>query len=436
MTGPVEITALFKAYSWQVEPWLCIDPLLLLTGSAGGGKSRLAAEKVHGFLKRYPEAMGVAIRKTRQSMTNSTVLFLEHEVIGDDKTVNHVSSKNRFEYANGSILAYGGMADEEQREQIRSIGLAGGLDIAWMEEANKFTEDDLNELRARMRGRAAPWTQIILSTNPDAPSHWIYRRLILGGEAKVFYSSAIDNPANPPEYIDALKSLTGVLGQRLRDGKWIQAEGAIYDGFDPALHLVDRFAIPDDWRRFRTVDFGYTNPFVCQWWAVDPDGRLWMYREIYHTQRLVEDCAKQIVELSQGERIEATICDHDAEDRATLQKYGVPTGAARKDVSPGIQAVAGRLRKAGDGKPRLFILRGSLVEVDRALERTRRPTCTEEEFAAYVYQQTKEGKPMKEEPLKENDHGMDAMRYGVMYLERRYAPTAYVSAKKPQERAA
>jgi uncharacterized membrane protein len=56
------------------------------------------------------------------------------------------------------------------------------------------------------------------------------------------------------------------------------------------------------------------------------------------------------VALSQGEAIEATVADHDAEDRATLERYGVYTQPATKDVSPGIQAVQARLRRAGDGK--------------------------------------------------------------------------------------
>lgn len=87
------------------------------------------------------------LRKNRTAMTNSTVLFMDCTVIGNDADVTHLSSKHRFEYRNGSILAYGGMADDEQREQIRSIGAAGGLDIAWMEEANAFSEDDYNKLQ-------------------------------------------------------------------------------------------------------------------------------------------------------------------------------------------------------------------------------------------------------------------------------------------------
>src|SRR3546814_17004871 len=65
--------------------------------------------------------------------------------------------------------------------------------------------------------------------------------------------------------------LTGVQRQRLLDGRWVAAEGIIWPEFDPAVHLVDRFDIPDDWTRYWTVDFGYIHTFVAQWWAVDPD---------------------------------------------------------------------------------------------------------------------------------------------------------------------
>lgn len=407
----------YDPLDWQLPFLLDKSPILLSTGSAGGGKSRAAAEKVHAYLKKYPNAMAVALRKTRESMTNSTVLFMERTIIGRDPQVKHIRSKNRFEYANGSMLAYGGMKNEEQREQIRSIGGQGAVDLVWMEEANKFTEDDYNEVLARMRGIAAPWRQVVLTTNPDTPTHWINTRLIQGGEAKVYYSGALDNPYNPPEYIDTLNKLTGVLHQRLVKGLWVQAEGAVYDEWDPSIHAIEPFEIPGDWRRIRAVDFGYTNPFTCQWWAIDNEGRMYLYREVYMSGRLVEDHTRQINELSQGEKIEATVADHDAEDRATMHRYGVYTVPALKDVSPGIQAVQTRLRVADDGKPRLFVVRGALVETDTKLEGEKRPTCTEAEFPGYVWPKTAEGKPVKEVPVKVDDHGLDALRYAVMYLD-------------------
>lgn len=415
---------MYRPLPWQTAPWKNKSSVLLLTGSAGGGKSRLAAEKVHGFLKKYSGATGLMLRKHRNSMSNSTVLFMERTVIGADPTVRHVGSKYRFEYANGSVLAYGGMADDEQREQIRSIGAAGGVDIIWMEEANRFSEDDYNEALGRLRGTVAGWRQIILTTNPDAPTHWIKQRLIDSGQAAVYYSRAVDNPHNPAEYLDTLQSLTGTLGKRLAMGLWVQAEGAVYDNFDDSAHVVAPFAVPADWRRIRVVDFGYTNPFVCLWIAIDPEGRMYLYREIYMTRRTVDQHVEQIKALSvmcneRGEtvpeRIEATICDHDAEDRATLAAHGIYNQPAIKDVSRGIQKVSQRLSKAGDGKPRLYVMRGALVETDVSLKAQGKPTSTLEEMPGYAWAKTSDGKPAKEEPLKVNDHGMDALRYGVMY---------------------
>lgn len=372
---------------------------------------------MHGFLKKYPGATGLILRKHRNAMSNSTVLFLERTIIGGDPTVRHVASKYRFEYSNASVLTYGGMADDEQREQIRSIGAAGGVDIIWMEEANRFTEDDFNEALGRLRGTAAGWRQIILTTNPDTPTHWIKQRLMDGGEAVTYFSAARDNRYNPSEYLTTLDSLTGVLGKRLAQGLWVQAEGAVYDTFDDSLHVIEPFAIPTEWRRIRVIDFGYTNPFVCQWWAVDPDGRMYLYREIYMSKRTVTVHVAQIKELSGGESIEATICDHDAEDRATLASAGVFNQPAIKDVSRGIQRVSQRLAKAGDGRPRLFLVKGALVEVDASLSARQAPTSTLEEFPGYAWAKTADGKPIREEPIKTNDHGMDTMRYACMYVD-------------------
>lgn len=416
----------YNPLPWQVPAWRSKAPILLLTGSAGGGKSRVAAEKVHGFLLRYPRAQGLMIRKTRESMVNSTVLFFERGIVGRTALCRHVPSKHRFEYANGSILTYGGMKDDEQREQLRSVGLAGGVDIAWCEEASELSRADFDELLARIRGNAAGWRQVILTTNPDADTHWINRDLIVGGGAEVIFSQAADNSHNPGDYAATLNRLTGIRRDRLRDGKWVAAEGLVWDGYDPALHLTERFNVPAEWRRIRSIDFGYTNPFVCQWWAIDPDGRAYMYRELYRTQRIVEDHAKRITELSKGERIEASVADHDAEDRATLQRHGIPTVPARKEISPGVQAVENRLRAQGDGKPRVFFMRDCLVDRDRALESAHLPTCTAEELTAYAWPKASDGKPLKEQPVKANDHGCDALRYAVMYLDAtiRWRPAA------------
>jgi phage terminase large subunit len=355
--------------------------------------------------------------KAREWAGRSIVPFYNQTEVGNDPNVRYNKSEGAFHYANGSTVYSGGMLDDKQRESVRSIGGAGGLDGAWFEEANAFSRQDFEEIIGRIRHTAADWQQIILTTNPDAASHWIYKDLIQAGGASVYYSGAKDNPHNAPAYLAGLAKLTGVLAQRLVHGKWVQAEGAVYDEYDPAIHVIDAADCPPFQRRIRTVDFGFTNPFTCQWWGLDADDRMYLYRELYVTRQLVEDLAGQIITLTGAEAIEATVADHDAEDRATLARHGIDTNKAIKDVSPGIQAVAQRLKVQPDGKPRLFLVRGALVELDSLLESAKRPICTQDEFPAYSWPKGQDGKAIKEAPVKIDDHGMDALRYAVMHID-------------------
>jgi phage terminase large subunit len=146
---------------------------------------------------------------------------------------------------------------------------------------------------------------------------------------------------------------------------------------------------------------------------------LHLVREIYQTKRLVEDHARDILRLVapggkwSEPRPRAIICDHDAEDRATLERHlGMSTIAARKSVSDGIQAVQTRLKVAGDGRPRLVVMRDAVARRDPELVEAKKPTCVIDEFPGYVWA-VKPGGSLKEEPLKENDHSMDALRYVV-----------------------
>ena len=419
--------AAFTPLPWQNPatggPWRDRSPVMLIAGGAGSGKSAFAAEKIHALCLAYPGSMGLIVRKMRESMQNSTLLFFESEVLRGDPSVRHLKSAHHFEYSNGSILAYGGMKDEAQRQAIRSIGTKGGVDWAWMEEANAFTQADFDELKLRMRGRVAPWTQIILTTNPDSATHWINQNLIHGKQASYYSPKPEDNPTLTPEYLASLRGLTGVVRDRMCLGKWVQAEGVIFPEFDRQIHVIDPFTIPREWRRIRVIDFGFVHPFCCQWWAISPDGNMYLYREIYKTRVIVSEHAERIKALSKGESIEATICDHDAEDRATLEKHGICTTTAYKDVTRGLQAVRARLNVLTDragaivsGLHRLHLFCDALVEEDPELKRQRRPTCTAQEWERYVWASKSQG--LKEQPVKEMDEGMDCTRYAVAYVDK------------------
>jgi len=140
---------------------------MLLTGSAGGGKSTLAAEKVHAFCLRYPGAVAIGLRKKREYASKSVVYALR-TAQGDDPNVTWRPSDQMFHYANGSKIFIAGMGDDNQRQALRSINGDGSADIIWGEEANALTEDDHNELMARLRGTSAPWRDHILDQSRRA----------------------------------------------------------------------------------------------------------------------------------------------------------------------------------------------------------------------------------------------------------------------------
>lgn len=409
MLDSVDVYAPFRPLPWQLAPWRDKSFVLLLTGSAGGGKSRFAMEKLHAFCKKYDGATALMVRKTRESMTNSTVLQFCTEVVGHDPDVEHIESKHRFEYRNGSILAYGGMKDEYQREQVRGIGQRGGLDICWMEEANKFSEADYQELIGRMRGRAAPWRQLILTTNPDGPSHWINMRLIIAREAHVYYSRAVDNPANPPEYLESLKLLTGIQKDRLVDGKWTQAEGQVYDNFDPDRNVTELSERVADHDLLWACDDGYSagdgpgtlsyHPRVILFAQYDGRGGVNVFDERYATGEASYDTTIDAALAMHGLPLIAYVDSSAAMLRGALTVRSVPNTGATHPVLEGIKNVRKLLCDANGV---------SLIRIH--------PRCKNliSEFVSYRYDDSVSGGDRK--PMKMNDHGLDCLRYLCWHL--------------------
>lgn len=404
------------------------DAEVLVSGPAGTGKSRACLEKLHRMALKYPNMRGLIVRKTFTSLSSSALDTWRKFVIKEALEVGDVVAYGggsleppQFRYTNGSAILMAGM---DKATRIMS----SEYDVIYVQEATELTIEDWEMLCTRLRNYKVPYQQIIADANPNTPTHWIKQRCDKG-TTKMLNSKHEENPTlfdadgnvtnGGREYIGKLDSLTGVRKERLRFGKWLSAEGTIYDEYDSTVHLIDRFDIPNEWTRYWAIDFGTQNPFVCQWWAEDHDGRLYLYREIYRTHITIDQHARDI--LSQvkvgGNWIEprprTIITDHDLGERMILEReLGLGTVAANKQVMNGIQAVQQRLRLQPDGKPRIFILRDSLVSRDNRLVDAKKPTCTQEEIVGYVWD-TGTGKAPKEQPLKQDDHGCDAMRYMV-----------------------
>lgn len=407
----------YKPLPWQLPVIKDKRRVLLLAGAAGGGKSRVAAEKIHLYLMKYPGATGLVLRKTYASMLNSTVLFLQNEIIGENSGVKHLGYQQRFQYPNGSILAYGGMANAQQREAIRGVGAKGGIDIAWLEEATQFVESDFNEVLFRLRGRAAPWRQVLLTTNPGGPFHWINSRLIVGGGAILYESKAADNIHNPDDYMDTMQRTTGVDRQRLLLGRWANAENQVYEMWERTTHVTEEadfvkgggevyWGVDDGYVGEIDADTGYfkqnSHPRVFLV-GQQRNGVMNIFAESYEVKMKQEEHIAKVLDLGYPTPEWAAVDSSSASLRGDVhdgqwgdRRWSIQTHGKPPRVDDSIREMRDWLLPDKNGVVRMRV----------------HPRCRN----LIMEMETYSRKPNTGEPAKEFDHGPDAARYLIWPL--------------------
>ena len=167
--------------------------------------------------------------------------------------------------------------------------------------------------------------------------------------------------------------------------------------------------------RLPAVGTTFTNPGVIHVYAVDGDGRMVLVYEVYQSRKLIGWWVEQAKALQAMYPLTAFHCD-PAEPAyiEQFQQANLPAVAATNDIRPGIDAVKERLKVAADGRPRLQLLRGARRETDSVLEFAKKPLGVLDEITAYVWPKGADGKPVKEVPVDDNNHGLDCLRYAVM----------------------
>ena len=414
-----------------------IEPSVLFSGSVGAGKTQGGVEKGLHFALTYPGSTGLISRKYFNTIKHTSMKSFEEAcpkeyIKSFSKAFNQ--PPNVCELINGSEVLFMGLDDPQK---------AGSLNLAWcfMDEMIEFTEEDYFMLESRLRQtvitgsdgieRELPIRQIFGATNPAYPAHWLYRLAFDDHMMEIFQSNSLENPFLPDDYIARLKRYKpdSIAYRRYVLGEWVGNEGTVYDTYDPDKHLIPSFEIPSDWRRYLGIDFGYSNPFSALWLAkhpfVDPDyncqcpapvhAGFYLYREIYMSNRTTDIHAQHILELTGDEKLDYVFADWAAGDRALLEKYGVYTIKADKEISAGIQSVYNLF-----SNDLIHIFDNALVEEDRILRegKIRRPVCLSEELLGYKYREPdiKNIRSFREEPQDKDNHGCDALRYIVHTL--------------------
>jgi len=432
-------------------------PEVLISGPAGTGKSRACLEKIYTICLKTPNVRALILRKTLASLGSTALVTWRRYVIAEALVTGDVvyyggsrEEPAQYRFKNGSTVVIGGL-DKPTRI------MSAEYDIIYIQEATEVTLDDLEMVKTRLRNWTISYQQLIMDCNPAGDKHWLKLRCN-DGYTRLIESRHEDNPMlfnedgslteKGVDYIEnILDKLTGVRYKRLRLGLWVSAEGIVYEEFDPYMHILPRtyvdedgdevtFEIPWDWTRYWVIDFGFVHPFVLKCYAESPDGDLYMYREIYMTQRTVEEHAQTILDIVSPEveksyydhinRVKRTVkhrkwtepkpmailCDWDAEGRRTFENATqLGTKAAIKNVFEGINAQKERLKAQ-----RIIYMADSLVELDQDQRDKLLPTCTVDEYPGYVWKVDKDDRTL-EEPVKRDDDGLDCDRYLISWLD-------------------
>jgi PBSX family phage terminase large subunit len=316
----------------------------------------------------------------------------------------------------GKEVALVGANDARSEEKIRG----STVELAYVDEATLLPLGFWEMLVSRLRVAGA---RLLATTNPGSTRHWLRLDWILEAARKnmaVYHFTMDDNPmyfegGNPgPAYIADMKaSYSGVFYDRMIMGLWTNAEGAIYDMWDPTRHVIPWADLPPIRRTLCVaIDYGTQHATSVGMLGLGYDRKLYLMDELRidtavnslrqspsQQSKTVRDWIRQPHHPEQTALTpEWVIVDTAAADfRQELYVDGLATQGAKKDVSYGIGIVSSLLQK------------GQLVITDRC-------TGVTNEITDYVWdpKATERG---VDAPVKRDDDSMDMLRYAVVTTE-------------------
>ena len=237
--------------------------------------------------------------------------------------------------------------------------------------------------------------------HPEHPDEPLYQRRFIPARLT-------DNPflMESGEYEAMLLSLPEVERRRLLEGDWDVADGAAFSEFDRSVHVVEPFEVPYNWPRLRAADYGYSSPSCVLWGAVDWDGNIFIYRELYDKGYTGETLARIINALEEND----PLMQISVLDGACWSKHGTGPSIAESMIRNGVRWIPADKNRI-PGK----------IELHRRLaidERTDEPklkifsTCTNLIRTLPTIPLSKTNS--EDVDTKSDDHAYDALRYMCM----------------------
>jgi len=360
---------------------------LILVGGGGAGKSHFAARKiVYRLITEPQEHRYLCVRKVAATLRYSVVPLIKEVLAEAGILYIHNKTDRTITFTvNGrtQTILFVGLDDPEKLKSIERIT------SIWIEEATEITEDDFNQLDLRLRGKTETYKQIILTLNPVLTrARWIYERFERKQDprATVLHYNVYDNPFIDAEYRSTLESLQDDTYRKIYlHGEWAEVKGLVFQDNFRIIPAEQYPQEPDE--TVYGLDFGYNNPTALV--RIDiKDQDIFLHEILYERHLTNSDLIRKMQELQIP--YDATIYADAAEpDRIReLQDAGWDVRPADKNVREGLALL-----------------------LDRRIYSKPENTNLNKEFESYKWKE-KDGQTL-DEPVKMNDHAVDAVRYGV-----------------------
>jgi phage terminase large subunit len=287
----------------------------------------------------------------------------------ESQIFNYNKSERTYHFYNGSIIEF---MSYENAQDAKS----GKRDYLFINEANGIDYSIAKQLIIRTKKR------VFIDYNPDA-EFWVHEKFLNNPTATFLYSDYRNNPFVPQSIIDEIEDLKNIdieLWKIYARGVTGRIEGLIYRHW----HQTKEF--PMDVPYVYGLDFGYNHPTAlikCGW----SDEKYFVEEVIYQSGLTTAQLIEQMKKLNIG----TTEIFADSARPDTIEEissHGFNVFNSDKSVKDGINCIK--------SKPLMVINSPNLTK----------------ELRTYKWKVDKNGKPL-DEPVKFNDDGMDAMRYGI-----------------------
>ncbi|MBF0472652.1 MAG: PBSX family phage terminase large subunit [Nitrospirae bacterium] len=385
----IKPTEIFK------KNYLSNAQILINRGGAGSSKSYSIAQLLTIIFLQAEQVKILALRKSSAYIQHSLdEVFKE---VFDQFGIRHLITENktkRFFKYNKNIIQLSSVDDPEKYKSSK-------WNYIWFEETTEFSFHEFKTIALRNRAQSLPNrpNQIIFTFNPTSELSWIKTMIIDSNkyDYKEINSSYKDNPYLEEFYINSLIALEqqDINFYRIYTlGEWGILENIVYNNWQ----IIDDLPKDNNSDVFYGLDFGYNNPSSLVKLS-SIDSNIYASVLIYESKLTNIDLIEKMNQLIPNKNHPIYADSAEPQRIEEIHRDGFNIHPADKSVKDGID----------------FVKRQTLKIHKESLNLIK-------ELQTYSYRKNKLGQVI-DEPIKFNDHALDALRYGIFsHLIKKYEP--------------